>query len=290
MKMSKQEFEQFFRLHRALLFYANKKKQIIKGIRSVDELKGDLLEKVYELRNYLVKNQKIIDEFVNENPSKLQDEELKMVVGWKQGIKDDFFIVKHEEGRSLFYSPKTKKVYCVHYLNDSFEDMFGSYLPIMVEAWLIPFKGRIMYDSLIAPYNIGFGGRMRKSLKTEYEESILKNGVIDSFGNEERRKTVSDKELLEFYLKSEANRERYREEIEKLRKKNKLLENAYHLEQARFFARDLKKSLKQVGARGYFAVLESFIVASAKGPNELNTILGEVLPKEKLDLVFIFKI
>jgi len=91
-------------------------------------------------------------------------------------------------------------------------------------------------------------------------------------------------------LKSEGNRERYREEIERLQRKNHQLKAVYHQEQGRYFSRTLKKKLKEIDATGFFAVIDDVIIASAPSKKELDGQVAKILPEEKNRWVFQFKI
>jgi len=55
--------------------------------------------------------------------------------------------------------------------------MFESNLPLMVEAVLLPFKNRIIYDSIIPHYTVSFGGGMRRSFNDAYQESKFRYGL-----------------------------------------------------------------------------------------------------------------
>ena len=50
----------------------------------------------------------------------------------------------------------------------------------MVQITLIPFKEHLVYDGLFAPYDISFGGGMKKSFKLEAEQAIQKFGITTS--------------------------------------------------------------------------------------------------------------
>jgi hypothetical protein len=41
-------------------------------------------------------------------------------------------------------------------------------LPLYADATLIPFAGKIVYDSLMVPYNIHFGSGIRRNLNNDY--------------------------------------------------------------------------------------------------------------------------
>jgi hypothetical protein len=291
MELQKKEIENFFKLHKSLLFYVNQKKNLIKGISSVSEFKGEILNEVVKLRGYVVKDYDLIDSFIKENPFQFNPEELKTIECWKKGIYGTFYIVKYEKGYTYFYHPETKKCYGVLSLFDQLEDMLGSYLPIIVDAWIIPYQGKIVYDSLIIPYRVSFGGNMRRSTKSEYKEAIIKHGLITRFENSSEKKETSDGELLKFYMKSEANRDRYWKEIEILGKKNPELKNVYFQEWGRINSRTIKKNLKATDIKNaWFAVLDNVIVASGKNKKGLLDNMEKILPENKKEYIYVFKI
>jgi hypothetical protein len=55
--------------------------------------------------------------------------------------------------------------------------VFGHYLPVMVEAVLLPFEGKIIYDSLIAPYKVSFGSGLRNRFNHAYRTAQELYGV-----------------------------------------------------------------------------------------------------------------
>ena len=279
MRLGKKDIEEFFKLHKSLLLYVNSKKHLIKGLSSISDLQMAPFEKIVELRNMVVNNLTLIDSFVKENP----------IECWKEGIFDTFFIVKYEKDMAIFYHPETKKCYGVLSLNDQLEDMLGPYIPRIVKAWLISFKDRIIYDGLIAPYNITVGQGMEKNLRAEYEEVIVKHDMLTSFDSKEETQS-SDEELLKFYMKSETNRDRFWEEIETLRTKNSQLEALYHREHGRVLSSKIKRKLKEIRATGHFAAVDNVIVASAPTKKELDARVTEIIPEKKKEWVHWFKI
>jgi len=48
----------------------------------------------------------------------------------------------------------------------------------MVEAILLPFKGRVIYDGLLSGYNIHFGGGIRSNLNDTYMLAKQRNRII----------------------------------------------------------------------------------------------------------------
>ena len=70
-------------------------------------------------------------------------------------------------------------VYAVHGIQDPLDEVIPSYaLPQMVEAILLPFKGQIIYDGLLAGYSIHFGGGIRSDINHTYMVAKQKERII----------------------------------------------------------------------------------------------------------------
>ena len=50
-------------------------------------------------------------------------------------------------------------------------------LPMMIETVIIPFKGKIIYDSLIKRYDVIIGKNMRQSFNEKYKEVKNRIGI-----------------------------------------------------------------------------------------------------------------
>lgn len=114
----------------------------------------------------------MIDSFVRENPLNFADDELKTIKDWRDFVQGTFYIFRYLKRYIIFLDwSEPPKAYGVLALNTPFEEIFGPYLPIMVEAVLLPFEDKIIYDSTFLPYSITFGGRIRRSLNDAHQEA-----------------------------------------------------------------------------------------------------------------------
>jgi hypothetical protein len=289
--LSKEEALLFHKLMDALLLFVNQKTGIIKNANTMKELHQNNIEKTMLLRKKIFSNKyTFIDDFVKGNPFSFSQEELDIISSWKKWKSGKFFVVKHIAEYSLFFDPDTKKVYGVKGITDSFEEKFNGYAPVLLDITLMPFKDNIIYDGLFAPYNISFGGGMRKSLTAESEEAMHEFGIITSLSQPITRKQQDDEKMLRFYMKSFENRMRYEKEIKQLKKRSKVLEAVYYREEGRNFARNFKKSLKEIGIKGCFAVLNNVIAASGTDEKELIEAVEKIVPKDKLGWIYTFKV
>ena len=270
MRLSREEVELFYRLYRPLLVYANAKLNMVKGVSSPDEIEEIPLEETNRIRVELYKHPELMESFVRENPFNFSEEELRVIRSWKDFVKGRFIILHHLRNYTIFLDPDDPpKAYGVLALGTSFQEMFP-YLPVMVEAVLLPFEGRIIYDGVLRPYLIRFGGGIRRSFN---------------------KARWSDADRLRFYLKSERNREIYSKEIERLIEKDPTLLRLYHQEMGKIHARTYGRKLREIGVRrGWFAILEGVIIASGKTRGGVERVLKSILPAERREFVYIFQL
>lgn len=289
-RLPPKDVERFYRLYHSLLAFANRRLNVIRGLETREQILRTPIEKVAELRERFFRSPEIIGDFVSENPARLSKEELEVVKSWKNHRKGEFYLMSHGKAHSVFYDPKARRAYGVVALMDPFEKVVPHDPPVLVKGVLLPFRGRITYDSILNYFPIHFGGGMRRSFRAETGDAIRKWGVITSLDGEPKERRLSDEENLRFYLKSAANRERYWKEINRLRNKSPELKAIFHREAGRHNARRLKAKLEELGARGLFAVVDDVVVAGAPDEKALDRALRAVVPEEKLEWVHRFRI
>jgi hypothetical protein len=161
----------------------------------------------------------------------------------------------------------------------------------MVDAVLLPFNDKIIYDSILIPYRIRFGRVIRQSINDSFQRAKLRFGIITSLPISNKKIEQSDAERLKFYLKNAQNREIYSDEILELINKNEELLILYHQEMGKIFSRTIEKDLRKIGLiNGWFAVLEGILIASGRTQEEVEQILKEILLPEKTKFVYIFQL
>jgi hypothetical protein len=138
------------------------------------------------VRDALYGHRELIDEFIAENPAGLSPEELEIVAGWKHALVGRFYIFRYLKKYTIFLSAADPpyKAYGVLGLADPIEEVVGPNLPILANAVLLPFKGQIIYDGLVAPYHVFFGGGARRNLNEDYNRAKETFGIITSLGGQ----------------------------------------------------------------------------------------------------------
>ena len=176
-------------------------------------------------------------------------------------------------------------------MNTTFEEMIGPQLPVMIGAVLLPFKDRIVYDSIFNPYPINFGSGVRQILNNTYQQAKSRFGIITSLPFKGESAYVDDLEQLKFYLRNEPNREEYWGEIFDLINKDRSLLIYFHQKMGKIHARTYGKRLRNLGLKkGWFGIIDGIIIASGTTKKKLKGNIERITPPDKKDLVYLFEL
>ncbi|MDZ7288975.1 MAG: hypothetical protein ONB44_01195 [candidate division KSB1 bacterium] len=289
MQLPDAEVKLFYKLYHPLLLYTAQKTQQVKNVSLSGEIRQIPFEKLNDIRSALYGQVGLIDSFVAENPLAFSKDELDIISGWKNFVKDTFYIVRYLKDYAVFLTGASPaKAYGVRALYSTFEEVVGPILPIMVEAILLPFQGKIIYDGLVAPYRISFGAGIRRNLNEAYQRAKAQHGIITSFDMPVKQQ--SDAELLKFYLRNQASREEYAGEIYDLIHKDKSLLLLYHQEMGKISATSYKRHLRELGFKNaWFGILDGMIVVGGATKQEVERIAQEIVPPDKRELLYVFQ-
>ena len=176
------ELEQFFRLHRSLLFFVNQRLTVIPNQLDTPEEFAALSPNVrLEVRDALSANLDLIDSFVDDNPAHLSDDELDIVRSWRHLAHGRFYVFRELKRYTVFLSSDTPPVaYGVLALSQPFEDLIGPYLPVLTQTVLLPFKNGIVYDGLISSFNVSFGAGIKRHLNEDFKSAKDRHGIVTS--------------------------------------------------------------------------------------------------------------
>lgn len=132
-----------------------------------------------ELRGALWRDDALRESFIAANPAGLCERDLGIVASWKRRIGKSFLVVRHLKGHSVFLEEgPPARAYGVCGLHDPIEEVVGSHLPVAVEAVLLPFEGRIVYDGLMKLYSVAFGPGMRANIAAAYRGAREARGIV----------------------------------------------------------------------------------------------------------------
>ncbi len=176
-----QETEHFYHIWWALLSFVNKQRRLIPDLPTQPAPGSIQPADAAKIRNALWADDALREDFIAKNPAAFLPADLEVVASWKHRVAGKFFVVKHLKKYSVFLDDREPpRTYGVLGLVSPLEQILGPYLPILVEAVLLPFEDRIIYDSLLAPYNMTFGGGIRANLKISLRDAQEREGIITS--------------------------------------------------------------------------------------------------------------
>ncbi len=168
MVLSTQDAGQFFQLLWGLYFYVNQHQRLVPNVHTRQEYEGLPSQQKVKVRQALWQHPEWIEAYVQANPDNLSDEALAIVRGWQKRLMGKFYILRYLKHHAIFL--QGERVYGVKALYEPLDMVLQRYdrLPIMVEAVLLPFKGHIIYDGVLHPYNIALGAGIRAGLNETY--------------------------------------------------------------------------------------------------------------------------
>jgi hypothetical protein len=187
--------ERFFKLHKALTLFANQRLKLAKPparSKGIVSLPPDQRLKV---RDALVEHLDLIGAFVEENPYKLDPDELGIVGSWKDLVAGEFYVLRFLKRYTVFLTAKEPTVaYGVVALSDPFDEVIDQPLPFYCKTVLLPFQDRIVYDGLLSGYNVIIGSNMTRELNDAYKDAKKRHGVVTSLPwHPETPKTVAER-------------------------------------------------------------------------------------------------
>ena len=183
--LSRSEKELFYKSWYTLIWSINQKHKIVPAFKK--PIYGERVneEPFIAIRPKLWKNPQWIDEFLCETKKhKINEIEAEILKGWRKNfIKKQFIVVKHLEKYSVFMTfEDSAKLYGVCGISNPIKETTHRNVPYMVDAVLLPFKDKIIYDSLIGVYPVSFGKGSKDSIKNAYEKAKETTGIIENMG------------------------------------------------------------------------------------------------------------
>ena len=295
MNLTKPEYQLYYKLHFSLLYFVDKKYNILhkEEITSPKEFQDETtVEEKYEVRSFAYEFSNVIAEYLEANPDSFSKMELDIIAQWKNFIKDRFYIIEYRKDFAVFLNmQKSANVYGVKALESDFREVIDYPLPISIEAVLLPFKEHIIYDGLIRAQPMLFGFNMSFDIFEKSDKLEATYGIISSPAQINQKREKNYKTLLKYYIKNEENREYFSDEINKILAKHHELYEYYHYELGKINARSHIKNLRKIGvANAWFGTFQGIIVASALSKKEAEEGAKRIIPKEYLPFIYYFHI
>jgi hypothetical protein len=175
------QVDRFFHIWLPLLHFANNELRVVPNLSGKGSKNIVDINLAVQVRGALWRHEELLNEFIEKNPAQLSRDDLRIVENWKYRRLGKFFIFKFLKKHAIFISQDDQaEVFAVKGLQNSFEEIFGVKIPILVETVLLPFGNEIIADGLLASYNILFGSGIRGELKIIYDDAMERGELITS--------------------------------------------------------------------------------------------------------------
>jgi hypothetical protein len=180
--LSPQEAERFYRIWWPLLGYVNERRRLVSRVIGQVVKGGTLsIQEAAEIRDALWADDSLREAFVSANPARLSREDLEIVASWRYRVAGHFYVLRYLKKHTIFLGEsKPPRAYGVLGLVSRIDAMIGPDLPVLVEAVLLPFGDKIIYDGLLTPYRIRFGPGICANLNATYRDIQERQGVTTS--------------------------------------------------------------------------------------------------------------
>jgi hypothetical protein len=183
MQLPPEQVERFYAIWKPLLLFVNRQRQLVPsmlGAAPSDPSEPWEVSNVAKIRDALWADDSLREAFIAQNPAGLSPADLAIVASWQYRRAGSFYVFRHLKKHSIFISAeKEATVYAVLGLASPLDEVVP-FVPCYVQAVLLPFEENIIYDSLIAPYNITFGKGYRTSFQRIYNDAKERGAIITS--------------------------------------------------------------------------------------------------------------
>jgi len=203
MNLRPNECDQFYRIWWSLLNYVNNQMKLINDFSSQLETGNIKQQDAAVIRNALWASDQLLQDFIDSNPNNLSDADLELAASWKNRVAAKFFIMRYLQKYSIFLNDSNNPiVYGVIGIVSPIVEMLPLPLPIMVDAVLLPFGDKIIFDSLLNPYRVSFGSGIRKNLNNQLRHAQELRGVVTTLDATDQTQAIingNQKILIAFH-------------------------------------------------------------------------------------------
>ncbi len=179
MKLPPEQVARFYRIWFPLLNYVNAHRRLLPSFPMAPGENPIPPSDAHKIRTALWADDTLREQFIAENPTNLAPADLALVASWRHRLAGTFYIFRYLKRHTIFLSTTTPvHAYGVLGLASSIEEIVGPYLPVYVDAVLLPWEDEIIYDSLLSPYALYFGSGIRADLNDAYRDAKEREGII----------------------------------------------------------------------------------------------------------------
>lgn len=176
-QLNADECKLFYETWYGIMGFVNERMGVIKAKikpeypNTVDDMR------VHKVREVLWKKPELIDEYISE--TELPQEKIDILKLWRSKHKIGMLIIleyRPEYAVALTSNEQGEdRLYGIKGISNSVAHTLRRDLPAQIETVLLPFKGKIIYDSFISSMSIGFGEGAKAAFNEMYDKAMRFN-------------------------------------------------------------------------------------------------------------------
>lgn len=180
-QLSSEECRLFYETWYGLMGFVNDRKNVIKAKIKPEypNTVSDMM--IHKVREVLWEKPELIDEYISE--SELPQEKIDILKLWRTNHKKGMiFILEYQQEFAVAIAPDAQgedRLYGIKGISSSMENALRQNLPAQIETVLLPFKGKIIYDSFMSSMPIGYAEGAKAAFR-EMHDKAIKHGIITS--------------------------------------------------------------------------------------------------------------
>lgn len=177
----------FYTIWFPLLHFVSRRKGIMPHFPATQGAGSVSPQDAAELRDILWADDSLREAFIAENPAGLGAADLALVASWRTRVTGSFYFFRQLKKHAVFIPERGEpKAYGVLGLASPIDECVHMPPPTLLQTTLLPFEGKIIYDSLLRGYNVYFGSGIRSSLNETYKAAQERGQLITTLegGNE----------------------------------------------------------------------------------------------------------
>ena len=180
-QLSSEERILFFETWFGLMGFVNERIKVIK-VKIKPEFPNTVSDTmILKVREVLWEEPELIDEYIN--TAQLTQEKIDILKLWRTNYKKGMFLIlEYQAEYAVAIAPNDQgedRLYGIKGISDSVATTLRQNLPTQIETVLLPFKGKIIYDSFIGTFPLSFGEGAKAAFREMYANAA-KHGIITS--------------------------------------------------------------------------------------------------------------
>lgn len=181
MILAPHDTQRFYTIWFPLLHFVNERRNLVASFPATYGAGSVSPNDAVTLRDALWSDDTLREAFVAENPAGLTPADLALVASWRTRVSDDFYFFRQLKKYAVFLPQgKSARAYAVLGLVSPIEEIVPVPPPCLVRTTLLPFEGKIIYDSLLNGYNVYFGSGIRSNLNDAYKTAQERGTFVTS--------------------------------------------------------------------------------------------------------------